>query len=131
VIADFNADAQQNKPIASEYGVSSYPTVKFFPKGDNKTPIAYDKPRSEVDFTSFLNEHCGTYRAPGGGLNDQVSQAGVDIVWDGDSFFDRLAEWHPSMHWHRNFPARPEFICMRRHRPLDGALGMAPNTTSE
>ena len=95
MIADFNADAQQNKPIASEYGVSSYPTVKFFPKGDNKTPIAYDKPRTEVDFTSFLNEHCGTYRAPGGGLNDRVSQAGVDIVWDGDSFFDRLAEWHP------------------------------------
>jgi len=81
VIADFNADAQQNKPIASEYGVSSYPTVKFFPKGDNKTPVAYDKPRSEVDFTSFLNEHCGTYRALGGGLNDQAGRvASLDAL---------------------------------------------------
>ncbi|KAF9510233.1 hypothetical protein BS47DRAFT_1373360 [Hydnum rufescens UP504] len=59
IIADFDADAEENKPIAKEYGVNSYPTIKFFPRG-----------RSEADFISFLNEHCGTHRAPGGGLDD-------------------------------------------------------------
>ena len=72
IIADFDADAVENKPIANQYGVSSYPTIKFFPKGDDKSPIDYNQGRSEADFVAFLNEHCGTYRAPGGGLNDVV-----------------------------------------------------------
>jgi endogenous inhibitor of DNA gyrase (YacG/DUF329 family) len=72
IIADFDADAAENKPIASQYGVSSYPTIKFFPKGNDKSPIDYNQGRSEADFVSFLNEHCGTHRAPGGGLNDVV-----------------------------------------------------------
>jgi len=70
IIADFDADAAENKPIANQYGVSSYPTIKFFPKGDDKSPIDYNQGRTEADFVAFLNEHCGTYRAPGGGLND-------------------------------------------------------------
>jgi len=70
IIADFDADAEENKPIAKEYGVNSYPTIKFFPKGENKSPIDYNQGRSEADFISFLNEHCGTHRAPGGGLDD-------------------------------------------------------------
>ena len=72
MIADFNADAEQNKPVASEYGISSYPTIKFFPKGNDGAPIDYANSRTEADFTSFLNEHCGTFRSPGGGLIDQV-----------------------------------------------------------
>lgn len=72
MIADFDADAQPNKPIAHEYGVTGFPTIKFFPKGEDKTPIEYNVGRSEADFTAFLNEHCGTSRAVGGGLNNQV-----------------------------------------------------------
>lgn len=54
------------------YGVSSYPTIKFFGKGkENKEkPIAYNGGRSEQAFVDFLNEKCGTQRAVGGGLND-------------------------------------------------------------
>jgi len=89
VLANMDADAAHNKGIASEYGVTSYPTIKFFPRststspssappGSNqsegikgkKTPIPYEGGRSEADFIKFLNEHCDTNRAVGGGLND-------------------------------------------------------------
>jgi len=75
-----DADAAHNKGIAGEYGVTSYPTIKFFPRstGSNKsdatkgkkTPTPYEGGRSEADFVNFLNGHCGTNRAAGGGLND-------------------------------------------------------------
>jgi len=48
--------------------VSSYPTIKFFPKG-NKTPEDYTGGRSEKDFVTFLNEKAGTHRLVGGGLD--------------------------------------------------------------
>ena len=67
-----DADAGHNKPIAQMYGVTSFPTIKFFGKGkDNKgNPIAYNGGRTEQAFIDFLNEKCGTQRAVGGGLND-------------------------------------------------------------
>ena len=83
VIAIMDADAAHNKGIAGEYEVTSYPTIKFFPRSSEppessqsdaskrkKTPTPYEGGRSEVDFVEFLNEHCGTNRAVGGGLND-------------------------------------------------------------
>jgi len=72
IIADLNADAPESKPLAQEYGVSSFPTIKFFPKGADQNPIEYDTGRDEAQFTEFLNKHCGTHRAVGGGLNDIV-----------------------------------------------------------
>lgn len=52
--------------------MSSYPTIKFFPRG-GKEVEAYEGPRTEQAFVTFLNERCGTQRAVGGGLNDEVS----------------------------------------------------------
>lgn len=72
VVANVDADAAHNKALAAQYEVRSFPTIKFFPKGDDKTPIEYEKGRSEADFVEFLNEHCGTKRAVGGGLNNLV-----------------------------------------------------------
>ncbi|KAH9937970.1 protein disulfide isomerase [Amylocystis lapponica] len=69
VVANIDADAAQNKGLASEYGVQSFPTIKFFPKG-GKEPVEYDGARSEAAFVEFLNNHCGTQRAVGGGLTD-------------------------------------------------------------
>jgi len=66
-----DADAAPNKPLAQKYGVSSFPTLKFFAK-NNKGPENYEGGRSEDAFVAFLNEKCGTHRAVGGGLNDQV-----------------------------------------------------------
>lgn len=83
-----DADAAVNKDVAARYQVRSYPTIKFFPKGSDKgmhwllvvglqlifslDAIPYEVGRSEADFVKFLNEHCGTQRAVGGGLNELV-----------------------------------------------------------
>jgi len=72
IVANVDADAAPNKPLAQKYGVSSFPTLKFFAK-DNKEPENYEGGRSEDAFVAFLNGRCGTHRAVGGGLNDQVS----------------------------------------------------------
>ena len=78
VVANIDADAVPNKPLAAKYGVTGFPTIKFFSK-DTKEPIAYEGGRTEADFVSFLNEKCGTHRAVGGGLNDKVSSAGCKL----------------------------------------------------
>jgi hypothetical protein len=44
-----NADAEENKEIAQEVGISGFPTIKFFPK-DGSEPIAYNKARTEEAF---------------------------------------------------------------------------------
>jgi len=78
VLANFDADAAPNKPIASSYGVQSYPTLKFFAKGTSqKTPEDYTGNRSEQDLVKFMNEKCGTHRAVGGGLNDFAGRVGT------------------------------------------------------
>lgn len=74
VIANFDADAAQNKDIAGKFDVKSYPTIKFFSRGSDKEPVAYEGGRSEEAFTEFLNERCGTNRAVGGGLNDKAGR---------------------------------------------------------
>ena len=66
-----DADAKANAPLAQEYDISSFPTIKFFSK-DNKEGEAYEGGRDERDFVDYLNEKCGTKRAVGGGLNDEV-----------------------------------------------------------
>ncbi|KAF7986489.1 hypothetical protein HWV62_31295 [Athelia sp. TMB] len=68
VVANVDADDTLNKPLAAEYGVKSFPTIKFFAKGGEV--VDYEGGRTEAAFTEFLNEKCGTHRAVGGGLND-------------------------------------------------------------
>jgi protein disulfide-isomerase A6 len=74
VIANMNADEAQNKGIASRYGVSGFPTIKFFPKG-NKDGEEYNAGRGGDDFVKFINERTGTKRVMGGGFN---ADAGTD-----------------------------------------------------
>jgi len=68
LVAKVDAEADNAKATAKDQGVSSYPTIKFFPKGSTE-PEAYDGGRSEADIVKFLNEKAGTHRAPGGGLD--------------------------------------------------------------
>ncbi|KAF8501647.1 disulfide isomerase [Russula emetica] len=72
IVANVDADAEGNRPLATKYGVESFPTIKFFPRGGE--PINYEGGRQEADFVQFLNEKCGTYRAVGGGLNEQAGR---------------------------------------------------------
>jgi protein disulfide-isomerase A6 len=95
VIAFVDADAQKNKELAAKYEVRSYPTIKFFPsiykpikprkskkvktpeeEAKSKTKVVedYQKGRSEADFVEFLNERCTTFRAVGGGLNEDAGR---------------------------------------------------------
>ena len=70
VVAQMDADNESNKPIAQRYGVSSYPTLMFFSKGDKSNPQPYNGGRGEEDFIKFLNEKCQTWRTKGGLLSD-------------------------------------------------------------
>ncbi|KAF8806958.1 disulfide isomerase [Phlegmacium glaucopus] len=80
VVANINADEQKNVHISQKYGVSGFPTIKFFSK-DNKEPEDYEGGRTEDDIVAFLNEKCGTHRAVGGGLNDKAGRhAELDIL---------------------------------------------------
>lgn len=54
------------------YGVSGFPTLKFFPKS-NKAGEDYDGGRDLEDFVTFINEKCGTSRDAKGQLTDKVS----------------------------------------------------------
>lgn len=68
-----NLDADSEKAVGQRFGVSGFPTIKFFPK-DNKAGEEYNGGRGEQDFIDFLNEKCGTNRVAGGGINDQAGR---------------------------------------------------------
>ncbi|KAK4848103.1 hypothetical protein QYF36_009378 [Acer negundo] len=68
-----NLDADKHKDLAEKYGVSGYPTLKFFPKS-NKAGEDYDGGRDLDDFVSFINEKSGTSRDGKGQL---TSKAGI------------------------------------------------------
>jgi len=67
-IAKVDAEAENSKATAKAQGVSSYPTIKYFPAGSSEAE-PYTGGRSEKDLVSFLNEKTGTHRAVGGGLD--------------------------------------------------------------
>lgn len=68
VIAKVDAEDESSKATAKAQGVSSYPTIKFFPKGSTEGE-AYSGGRTEQDLVTFMNEKAGTYRTVGGGLS--------------------------------------------------------------
>jgi len=78
VIAKVDAEHEGSKATAQAYGVTSYPTIKFFPKG-SKEAEDYDGGRSEENFVEFLNIKAKTHRVAGGGLDDE---AGIVEVLD-------------------------------------------------
>ncbi|XAR52702.1 Protein disulfide-isomerase [Bertholletia excelsa] len=71
-----NLDADKHKDLAEKYGVSGYPTLKFFPKS-NKAGEDYDGERELEDFVTFINERCGTSRDANGKLTDKAGIVGT------------------------------------------------------
>ncbi|RCV35791.1 hypothetical protein SETIT_7G268600v2 [Setaria italica] len=65
-----NLDADKHADLAEKYGVSGFPTLKFFPKG-NKAGEDYDGGRDLDDFVKFINEKCGTSRDSKGQLTSE------------------------------------------------------------
>ncbi|KAK4402141.1 putative protein disulfide-isomerase A6 [Sesamum angolense] len=62
-----NVDADKYRDLGEKYGVSGFPTLKFFPK-NNKAGEDYDGGRDLDDFVTFINEKCGTSRDAKGQL---------------------------------------------------------------
>jgi protein disulfide-isomerase A6 len=73
VIAKVDCDSPAGKATAQRFGVTGYPTLKFFPKGSTE-PIPYESGRTEAALTEFLNKNTGTARAVGGGLNEAAGR---------------------------------------------------------
>jgi protein disulfide-isomerase A6 len=68
-----NLDADKYKDLGEKYGVSGFPTLKFFPKS-NKAGEDYNGGRDLDDFVNFINEKCGTSRD---GKGQYTSKAGI------------------------------------------------------
>jgi len=71
VVAKVDADSE--KELGGRFGVSGFPTIKFFPK-DNKEGEAYNGGRGEEDFIKYLNARCGLTRVSGGGLTSDAGR---------------------------------------------------------
>jgi len=67
-------DAAEYSEMANRFGVEGFPTLKWFPKGDNKVPEDYQGGREVDDLVSFLNEKSNTFVLPGGGLAPEAGR---------------------------------------------------------
>lgn len=72
VIAKLDAEGPTGRITSDRFGVTGFPTLKFFGKGDDKEPITYQMERSEEQLMKFINEKAGTHRLPGGGLDESA-----------------------------------------------------------
>jgi protein disulfide-isomerase A6 len=59
-------DADKHRELGTRYGVTGFPTLKWFPK-DKKEGTEYEGGRSPSDFVNFFNDKAGTERVLGGG----------------------------------------------------------------
>ncbi|CBN77707.1 protein disulfide isomerase [Ectocarpus siliculosus] len=60
-------DAVEEKDLGGRFGVTGFPTLKYFPAGDGEAE-AYGGGRDLKSFVEFLNDKAGTSRTPDGGL---------------------------------------------------------------
>eukprot|EP00835_Amoeboradix_gromovi_P004218 NODE_315_length_11202_cov_0.258849.p6 type:complete len:219 gc:universal NODE_315_length_11202_cov_0.258849:5074-4418(-) len=65
VLAKINAEDETI--TAGKYGITGFPTLKFFPKGD-KEPQTFDGKRNEAGIIAYLNKVTGSDRQVGGKL---------------------------------------------------------------
>jgi len=68
-----NVDADKHREVGEKYGVSGFPTLKFFPQ-DNKAGVAYEGGRELADFVKYINEKAGTKRTVSGKLEDTAGR---------------------------------------------------------
>jgi protein disulfide-isomerase A6 len=60
-------DATENQALAETYGVTGYPTIKYFPSGSDEV-VDYAKARTLDAFVEFINTEAGTRRNTDGSL---------------------------------------------------------------
>jgi len=71
VVAKVDADA--HKELGSRFGVTGFPTIKWFGKG-NKAGTEYSGGREVDDFVKFINTNAGTERTVGGGFGEKAGR---------------------------------------------------------
>jgi len=81
VVAKVDADA--HKDLGTRYGVSGFPTLKWFGKDSKSSPEPYDGARDVQAFVDFINQKAGTNRKADGKLGDQAGRVAA---------FDELAK---------------------------------------
>ncbi|EAL69370.1 protein disulfide isomerase [Dictyostelium discoideum AX4] len=67
VIAKIDCDAADNKAICSKYGVTGFPTLKWFGK-QSKDGEKYEQGRDLDTFINYINKQAGVNRVKGGKL---------------------------------------------------------------
>jgi len=67
VIGKVDATEEEGGALASRYGVTGYPTLKFFPAGSSE-PVDYQGERELENLVEYINSNAGTYRTVDGGL---------------------------------------------------------------
>jgi len=67
VVAKVDADA--HKELGTRYGVTGFPTIKFFGRDSKTEPLQYDGQRDIPAFVDYLNGKAGTHRNADGKLN--------------------------------------------------------------
>jgi len=71
VIAKVDCDV--HKDLAEKYGVTGFPTLKWFSKTD-KSGVSYDGPRDLDAFVSYINREAKTYRDKSGSLSEKAGR---------------------------------------------------------
>eukprot|EP00270_Netrium_digitus_P008235 TRINITY_DN244_c0_g1_i1.p1 TRINITY_DN244_c0_g1~~TRINITY_DN244_c0_g1_i1.p1 ORF type:complete len:395 (-),score=105.77 TRINITY_DN244_c0_g1_i1:89-1237(-) len=79
LIAKVDCDA--HKDLCSRFGVSGYPTLKWFPKGSLQ-PEDYNEGREISDFVEFINEKTGT--------KVTVAEPPSDVIALKEDTFDKI-----------------------------------------
>jgi len=78
------SDCNANSELCGKYGVSGYPTLKWFSKEDKAHPTAYSESRELASFVSFINQNSGTHRLVNGRLTAEIGRiAEIDEVVSG------------------------------------------------
>ena len=109
VIAKVDADA--HKELGSKYGVTGFPTIKYFPKG-NKAGEEFNGGRELKDLIEWVNTHANKQRTAGGryhssvGVISALSEVGRKLIAgdakhalkEGEKLVAEFTE-HPEAHY--------------------------------
>jgi len=69
-------DADKHKDIGGRYGVSGFPTLKYFPKDNKASPEPYEGARELNDLVNFINGKTGSKRTADGKLDASAGRVG-------------------------------------------------------
>lgn len=95
VIAKVDADA--HKDLGSRFGVTGFPTIKYFPKG-NKAGQDFDGGRELKDLVSWINTNANKFRLPTGrfletvGVIDALTEVGRKVVAGDEGALDEASK---------------------------------------